>query len=129
MLDPDEQPVAERLAVRVDRAARRVRATGERERPRRRTGTEHRDESPGMGADLLGGERGVPALTGHVRVGDQAAQVAVAGLVARQEQHGGVPGPASLGRSGDDRSSVRARCLSPQNPSWQRQRSGLAQRE
>ena len=44
-----------------------------------------------MRADLRGIERGIAALTQHVSVGEQAAQVRVAGVVEREEHDVGVP--------------------------------------
>ncbi len=57
------------------------------EPPRVRAWPQQRHQPPGVRADLLRRHPRVTALPQHVRVGDQTAQVCVAGLIEREQRH------------------------------------------
>ena len=91
VLGRDEEPfAAERFMERMERRGGGVDEAADGEPARVRTRAGERDETGGVGADLGRGDRGIPALPQHVRVGDQSAEVGVAPPVLREQDERGV---------------------------------------
>jgi hypothetical protein len=101
LLHPDEQPLGERLLERRDRVRGRRGPPRDRERADRRRGPQHPDEAVRVRADLLDGERRLPPLPEHVRVGDQPAEVRVSHIVDGEDDDRRIP-------DGERRSEDRA---------------------
>jgi hypothetical protein len=77
ILDRKEQSITERVSEGTEGRGGGIVTAGYREPSDGRNRSQQTDETVCASEDLLGGERRIPALPEHVRIGDQPTQVRV----------------------------------------------------